>query len=75
MSHRPSAGIPIDNVSSEVFGLRSSLGPVIREVRFHERLGIRPEDVEITIFETPKHSWGFHGLPGDEHSLNYKVDV
>lgn len=98
----------------KVFGLRSTLGPVIREVsdvihscvvdalqyppdkrahrffqlepeelfyppgrteRFHERLGILPEDVEITIFETPKHNWGFRGLPGDEHSLNYKVDV
>lgn len=59
----------------KVFKLRSSLGPVIREVRFHERLGIRPEDVEITIFETPKHNWRFRGLPGDEHSLNYKVDV
>ena len=43
--------------------------------RFHERLGIPPMDVEITIFETPKHNWGFRGLPGDEHTLNYKVEV
>jgi hypothetical protein len=33
------------------------------------------QDLEITIFETPKHNWGFRGLPGDEHELNYKVDV
>ena len=38
-------------------------------------LGISPQDLEITIFETPKHNWGFRGLPGDEHELNYKVDI
>lgn len=38
-------------------------------------LGISPQDLEITIFETPKHNWGFRGLPGDEHQLNYKIDV
>ncbi len=38
-------------------------------------LGISTQDLEITIFETPKHNWGFRGLPGDEHQLNYKVDV
>jgi phenylpyruvate tautomerase PptA (4-oxalocrotonate tautomerase family) len=43
--------------------------------RFEEQLGISPQDVEITIFETPKHNWGFRGLPGDEHILGYKVDV
>ena len=43
--------------------------------RFEASLGIGPQDVEITIFETPMHNWGFRGLPGDEHSLNYKVSV
>ena len=43
--------------------------------RFEEQLGIAPIDVEITIFETPKCNWGFRGLPGDEHELNYKVQV
>lgn len=38
-------------------------------------LGISTQDLEITIFETPKHNWGFRGLPGDEHELNYKVEV
>jgi Tautomerase enzyme len=38
-------------------------------------LGITPQDLEMTIFETPKHNWGFRGLPGDEHQLNYKVEV
>jgi phenylpyruvate tautomerase PptA (4-oxalocrotonate tautomerase family) len=38
-------------------------------------LGISPQDLEITIFETPRHNWGFRGLPGDEHVLNYRVDV
>jgi phenylpyruvate tautomerase PptA (4-oxalocrotonate tautomerase family) len=43
--------------------------------RFESILSIGPQDVEITIFETPMHNWGFRGLPGDEHSLNYKVNV
>ena len=38
-------------------------------------VGIKPQDVEITIFETPKHHWGIRGKPGDELSLDYKVDV
>lgn len=36
---------------------------------------ISPQDLEITIFETPKHNWGFRGLPGDEHDLNYRVEI
>lgn len=39
------------------------------------RLGIDPNDLEITIFETPKASWGIRGQPGDELELDYKVDV
>jgi phenylpyruvate tautomerase PptA (4-oxalocrotonate tautomerase family) len=38
-------------------------------------VGIRPQDVEITIYETPKHNWGIRGLCGDELALGYKVDV
>lgn len=34
-----------------------------------------PHEVEITIFETPKHNWGFRGSPGDELALGYKVEV
>jgi phenylpyruvate tautomerase PptA (4-oxalocrotonate tautomerase family) len=37
--------------------------------------GITPNDIEITIFETPRHNWGIRGMPGDELSLNYKVGV
>jgi len=35
----------------------------------------RPNEVEVTITETPKHNWGFRGGPGDEVSLPYKVEV
>jgi hypothetical protein len=38
-------------------------------------LEISTQDLEITIFETPKHNWGFRGLPGDEHQLDYKIEV
>ena len=34
-----------------------------------------PNEVEVTISETPKHNWGFRGLPGDEVGLSYKVEV
>jgi len=37
--------------------------------------GISPNDLEVTIFESPRHNWGFRGLPGDEHALSYKVNV
>lgn len=40
-----------------------------------ESLGIAPNDLEITILETPKYNWGIRGVPGDELVLNYKVDV
>ena len=43
--------------------------------RTHQILGINSADLEITITETPKHNWGFRGQPGDEISLNYKVEV
>jgi Tautomerase enzyme len=37
--------------------------------------GISGQDLEMTIFESPKHNWGFRGLPGDEHQLNYTIEV
>jgi phenylpyruvate tautomerase PptA (4-oxalocrotonate tautomerase family) len=43
--------------------------------RLESALGIAPQDVEITIFETPRHNWGIRGLPGDELGLNYRVEV
>jgi phenylpyruvate tautomerase PptA (4-oxalocrotonate tautomerase family) len=43
--------------------------------RIEAEAGIRPHDVEITIFETPRHNWGIRGLPGDELGLDYKVEV
>jgi phenylpyruvate tautomerase PptA (4-oxalocrotonate tautomerase family) len=43
--------------------------------RCQERFGISPQDLEVTFFETPKSNWGFRGLPGDEHTLDYKVEV
>ena len=39
------------------------------------QVGIKPHDLEITIFETPKENWGIRGVPGDELSLGYKVNV
>lgn len=36
---------------------------------------IQPQDVEITLIETPAHNWGIRGVPGDELELPYLVDV
>jgi len=43
--------------------------------RTNQILGLRPEDLEVTITETPKSNWGFRGQTGDEISLNYKVEL
>jgi phenylpyruvate tautomerase PptA (4-oxalocrotonate tautomerase family) len=43
--------------------------------RLHAELDLLPQDVEITIFETPKANWGIRGKPGDELELSYTVEV
>jgi phenylpyruvate tautomerase PptA (4-oxalocrotonate tautomerase family) len=35
----------------------------------------KPNEIEVTITETPRHNWGFRGQPGDEVGLTYKVEV
>lgn len=34
-----------------------------------------PNEIEVTITETPRHNWGFRGIPGDEIGLSYKVEL
>lgn len=41
----------------------------------HKNFHISVNDIEITLFETPKCNWGIRGIPGDELNLNYKVEV
>jgi 5-carboxymethyl-2-hydroxymuconate isomerase len=43
--------------------------------RITAEFALSVQDIEITITETPRHNWGFRGLPGDEIGLNYNVDV
>lgn len=38
-------------------------------------IGYEHNDIEITIFETPRHNWGIRGVAGDEIVLTYKTDV
>lgn len=38
-------------------------------------VGIEPQDIEITLSETPKQNWGVRGLCGDELALGSQVDV
>ena len=44
-------------------------------VNIEQATGIDPQDIEITLFETPVSNWGIRGLPASELILNYKVDV
>ncbi|WP_212829951.1 tautomerase family protein [Catellatospora sp. TT07R-123] len=48
---------------------------LIRELftQLETRCGLSPQDVEITIFETPRHNWGIRGRCGDELELSYDV--
>jgi hypothetical protein len=39
------------------------------------RLKIHPNDLEITVFQSPKYCWGIRGKTGDELPLSYKVNV
>ncbi len=43
--------------------------------KLEQELQIAPNDVEITIFETPRQNWGIRGQLGDEMALNYTVTV
>lgn len=41
---------------------------------FHQRLGILPIDIEMTIKEQPEHCWGFRGMTGNEATdLEYQI--
>jgi phenylpyruvate tautomerase PptA (4-oxalocrotonate tautomerase family) len=69
----------------KIYGLRSTLDlhkqglsqAIHRSVvaNIGETCGISPQDIEITIFETPRENWGIRGLPGDELALGYEVQV
>lgn len=43
--------------------------------RISQGLNIALQDIEINISEAPKYNWGFRGKPGDELTLDYKVEV
>jgi len=38
-------------------------------------LNLSPNDIEITVFQTPKYCWGIRGSSGDELTLSYPVNV
>lgn len=43
--------------------------------RVQAAIGLSSQDLEITIFETPRANWGIRGKPGDEVALLYDVNV
>jgi len=42
--------------------------------RLHQECSLRPQDVEITVLESPRSGWGIRGIPGDELGLSYQVE-
>jgi len=40
-----------------------------------QHLGLDPNDIEITLIESPRENWGIRGQHGDEMQLSYKVEV
>lgn len=38
-------------------------------------LGIHPRDLEVVFLESARENWGIRGLPADELTLSYKVDL
>ena len=65
--------IEIDMFEGRAKETKKSLVRSIFE-RFDRELKIRPQDVEVTIHESPKENWGIRGLPADELKLNYKIE-
>jgi hypothetical protein len=53
--------------------LKALIQDIMKEAQ--DRLGLHPDDLEITVFQTPKHCWGIRGKTGDELALGYQVDV
>jgi phenylpyruvate tautomerase PptA (4-oxalocrotonate tautomerase family) len=43
--------------------------------RIAEQAGVRAQDLEITLFETPPANWGIRGQTGDRLALPYRVEV
>lgn len=43
--------------------------------RISTGLDMHVDDIEITIFETPRANWGIRGQVGDELRLSYSVDL
>lgn len=66
--------IEISMFSGRTEETRRSLIRLLFE-RIEQQLGISPQDVEITIFESPAHNWGIRGRCGDELHLDYDVSV
>lgn len=37
--------------------------------------GIRTQDIEITLFESPPENWGIRGQNGADLQLDYRIDI
>jgi phenylpyruvate tautomerase PptA (4-oxalocrotonate tautomerase family) len=38
-------------------------------------LGLSPDDLEVVILESPPQNWGIRGIPGDQLTLDYVVEI
>jgi phenylpyruvate tautomerase PptA (4-oxalocrotonate tautomerase family) len=53
--------------------IKDALKTIMKEME--AQLGFSPNDVEITVFQSPKYCWGIRGKTGDELQLGYKVNI
>jgi len=51
---------------TKIYSLRQYLDPIKSE---------SSDVIHSWVIDALKYNWGFRGLPGDEHQLNYKVEV
>jgi phenylpyruvate tautomerase PptA (4-oxalocrotonate tautomerase family) len=53
--------------------IKGLIKAIMKEVQ--ERLKLHPNDLEITVSQSPRYCWGIRGKTGDELELNYKIDA
>lgn len=52
---------------------RAFIQALINQIQ--DRAGIGAQDIEITLFETPRVNWGIRGVNAEDLTLGYKVEV
>lgn len=60
--------------SGRTLAVRKALIRAVMDDLSHQ-LSLSPNDIEITLIESPRENWGIRGKHGDELQLTYKVEI